>query len=338
MQGYTFSVVRHPIDTSVLTTPPELQLRNFQWSDIEALSRLLNDVGTHGHRDWPDSIQDLRADLEYPRVRPEENVVLAEIAGEVVGYAIVEPEQNIGRSVIGIGVCLANKGVYPGIHDREVATAESLLGWAIGPASEMAPLAHLATRDHETGLRDFVEQRGWKQVRKYLKLASESGPERVAAVIPTGFTVRTMLSLDELPELTQLQNESFKAHFGYSPNTEDEIRSRLLAPGASVDDVVMIHDGVDSGERLVAYCWTSTYERTGSKFGRIGMTGVLPEARGKGLGRAVSESGFNHLLEQGADAIELDVDSANAPAMNIYSSLGLTTRSEVDWWEKSLRG
>lgn len=338
MQGYTFSVARHPIDTSVLITSPELQLRNFQWSDIEALSRLLNDAGTHGHRDWPDGIQDLRADLEHPRVRPEENVVLAEIAGEVVGYAIVEPEQNIGRSVIGIGVCLTNKGAGPGIHDREVAAAESLLGWAIGHASEIAPLAHLATRDDETGLRIFVEQRGWKQIRKYLKLVSESGPARVAVVIPTGFTVRTMLGLDELPELTQLQNESFKTHFGYSPNTEDEIKSRLLAPGASVGDVVMIHDGVDSGERLVAYCWTSTNERAGSKFGRIGMTGVLPEARGQGLGRAISESGFNHLLEQGVDAIELDVDSTNVPAMNIYSSLGFTTRSEVDWWEKSLQG
>ena len=67
------------------------------------------------------------------------------------------------------------------------------------------------------------------------------------------------------------------------------------------------------------------------------MTGVLPEARGQGLGRAIAESGFNHLLGQGIDAIELDVDSTNAAAIKIYSSLGFTTRSEVDWWEKLLQ-
>jgi mycothiol synthase len=129
----------------------------------------------------------------------------------------------------------------------------------------------------------------------------------------------------------------FKEHFGFSPNTEDEIRSRLLAPGASVDDIVMIHD---SSEQLVAYCWTAVSERVveevGSKIGRIGMTGVLPAARSQGLGRAIAEAGFNHLLRRDVEAIELDVDSANAPAMRVYSSLGFTTISEVNWWELSL--
>ena len=34
--------------------------------------------------------------------------------------------------------------------------------------------------------------------------------------------------------------------------------------------------------------------------------------------------------------IELEVDSTNAPAIKIYTSLGFVTVSEVDWWEKSL--
>ena len=312
-----------------MTSLPELNIRNFEWSDIKALSRLLNDVGTHGHRDWPESVEALRADLEYPRVRPEENLVLAEIASEndaeIAGYAIVEPEQNIGRSVVGIAnIAEKNRADITGM----------LLDWATNRAAEFAPLAHLATRDHETGLSEYVERSGWGRVRKYLKLGSEPNLVAAPAVIPVGFTVRTMLGLDELPELTNLQNESFKAHFGFSPNTVDEIKARLLAPGARIDDVVLIHD---SGERLVAYCWTQTYERAGSKRGRIGMTGVLPDARGQGLGRAIAEWGFNHLLGQGIDAIELDVDSTNAPAIKIYSSLGFTTRSEVDWWERLLQ-
>ena len=65
------------------------------------------------------------------------------------------------------------------------------------------------------------------------------------------------------------------------------------------------------------------------------MTGVLPDARGQGLGRAIAESGYNHLLEKKVDLIELDVDSSNAPALKIYSSLGFNTSSSLVWWEKT---
>lgn len=322
-QAYTLPSARQQFDTKLVTTPPATQLRNFTWNDTEALRSLLDEIGIHGHRGWPRNPKEFRAELEYPRVQPQENVVLADFDGRLFGYAIVEPEQNIGRSVI--GVASAN------VMNRAESTG-ALLDWALKRASEFAPIAHLAIRDRETEMAAFVEGRGWKQVRKYLKL--ESRPDsRATAFIPEGFTVGTMRSLDQLPELTNLQNEAFKAHFGFSPNTEDEIRSRLAAPGASIDDVVMIHDGA---ERLVAYCWTVVHGPEGRKWGRIGMTGVLPGARGKGLGRAIAESGFNRLLDQDVRVIDLDVDSTNYPAIQIYSSLGFKAVSELDWWETSV--
>jgi mycothiol synthase len=307
-----------------LATQSELRLRNFEWCDTMALAGLLADVGAHGHRQWPESVEGVRSDLEYPRVQPEQNLVMAEVAGELVGYAIVEPEQNIGRSVVGIAAA-AEKNTE--------TLVEALLGWATSRAAEFTPIAHLATRDHETDLGEYVERNGWARVRKYLQLESRPGDSRAAGVVPTGFTLKEMVGLDELPELTNLQNQSFSTHFGYSPNTEDEIKSRLLAQGSSLDDVLLIRD---TGDRLVAYCWTQTRENSGSSFGRIGMTGVLPDVQGHGLGRAVAEAGFNHLVEQGVDLIELDVDSTNAPAIRIYSSLGFVTVSTVLWWEKTL--
>ena len=283
------------IGLNALTAPPQLQLRNFEWTDIQGFFSLLRNAGPHGHRDWPETLEGVRAELGYPRVQPEKNVAVAEVAGDNVadisGYAIVEPEQNIGRSVVGIaGTAEYNGDELSGL----------LLDWAVGRAGECTPLAHLATRDHETELSEYVERTGWSRVRKYLKLESGPRPARAAAVIPDGFTVRTMLSLEELPQLTTLQNEAFNEHFGFSPNTVDEIKALLLGPDASIDDIVFIHD---SAQRLVAYCWTQTGERAGTKFGRIGMTGVLPEVRGQGLGRAVAESGFNHLLGEGVDTI-----------------------------------
>ena len=316
--------IRHRIDQKALSTQSEIQLRNFKWSDTSALSGLLGDVGTHGHRQWPEGVEGLRFELEYPRVQPQQNLVLADAAGELVGYAIVEPEQNIERSVVGVATAAKKHG--EGLAGR-------LLDWTTERAAEFAPVAHLATREHERDLGEFVESIGWRRVRKYLKLECRPGSSRAAAVIPSGFTLRVMTGLDELTELTNLQNQSFSAHFGYSPNTDSEIKARLLAPGSGFDDVLLIRDADDL---LVAYCWTQTGEHAGPSFGRIGMTGVLPGAQGHGLGRAVAEAGFNHLLQRGVEVIELDVDSTNAPAIKIYTSLGFVTVSGVDWWEKSL--
>ncbi len=306
----------------ILPTQINIQLRSFKWSDIDALQLLLNDIGRHGHRDWPSNVDELRAELEYPRVQPKQNVALATNGDGVTGYAIVEPEVNIGRSVIGIGS-----------SKMGLAARKQLLDWATDRAKQEAPVAHLSTRDNETELEKLVEQLGWVKIRTYLKLELKTDITPASVTLPSGFSLRTMLGLDEVPELTYLQNEAFGQHFGYSPNTEDEIKERLLAPDTSVNDIVMIHD---SHEQLVAYCWTLTHDREGLKVGRIGMTGVLPSARKQGLGRSVAETGFNHLLRQDVDALELDVDSVNAPAIKIYSSLGFTTSSEVSWWERTL--
>jgi mycothiol synthase len=304
---------------SIQATP---QLRNFKWSDLESFLHLLNELGHHGHRDWASNIDDLRGDLEFPRVQPKKNIVLIKRDDEVAGYAIVEPETNIGRSVIGIGSTTAG-----------LAVRKQLMDWASNRAKQEAPIAHLSTRDNETELEKLVEQLGWVKVRQYLKLVTKSKLTPVKAFIPDGYSLRTMLGLDEVPELTYLQNAAFGEHFGYSPNTDDEITAHLLAPGASVDDIVMIHD---SHEQLVAYCWTQTQDREGMMVGRIGMTGVLPSARGQGLGRAIAEAGYNHLLKRNVDSMELDVDSVNAPAIQVYSSIGFERSSQVNWWERSL--
>jgi mycothiol synthase len=305
-----------------LTTQTNPQLRTFKWSDLDSLQRLLNDIGRHGHRDWPSNVAELRAELEFPRVQPERNIALAVGGDEATGYAIVEPEQNISRSVIGIGS-----------RTFGLAARNQLLEWATEHARHEASIVHLSTRDNESEFEQLVEQFGWAKVRQYLKLTVTSGIKIAEAAIPAGFSLRTMLGLDEVPELTYLQNEAFNEHFGYSPNTEDEIVARLLAPDTSVDDIVMIHD---SHEQLIAYCWTLTQNREGKKIGRIGMAGVLPSARKQGLGRAIAVAGFNHLVKQDVVALELDVDSQNTPAIRVYSGLGFTTASQVNWWELSL--
>lgn len=315
---------------NAFTSSSELQLRNFEWCDLEQLLRLLVSVGKHGHREWPENVRTLRLELESPRVQPDRNMVVVSTGNDLVGYALVEPEPNISRSVVDLAD-ISNDSEFH--TSTELPITKMLLEWASKHASEFAPTMHLATRERQSDLASLIEQSGWNRIRQYLKLESPVNPLPAPAAVPEGFTVRTMLDLEEVMELTRLQNESFRTHFGYSPNTENEIRSQLEAPNNSIDDVVMLRD---SNERLVAYCWTTKSNKLGKTVGRIGMIGVAPNAQARGYGRAVAESGFNHLIKQGVNQIDLDVDSVNTAAIKIYASLGFTTTDKVDWWENAI--
>jgi ribosomal protein S18 acetylase RimI-like enzyme len=66
------------------------------------------------------------------------------------------------------------------------------------------------------------------------------------------------------------------------------------------------------------------------------MTGVHPDYRSMGLGRAVVAAGMEYLKAKEVDGIELEVDSENAPARTMYLSLGFRKIGQTQWYEKRL--
>ena len=66
------------------------------------------------------------------------------------------------------------------------------------------------------------------------------------------------------------------------------------------------------------------------------MLGILPEHRGKGLGRCALAAGLTYLESRGIEAVDLTVDSENAEACALYDSAGFKIHSTTDWYEKKL--
>ena len=63
------------------------------------------------------------------------------------------------------------------------------------------------------------------------------------------------------------------------------------------------------------------------------MVGVLPERQSGGLGRIVTRAGIAQLIELGAPALEITVDSENPPAIRVYESLGFTLDWRSFWYQ-----
>ena len=79
-------------------------------------------------------------------------------------------------------------------------------------------------------------------------------------------------------------------------------------------------------DRLSAVCRTLELPGDdGRQRGEIGIVGLLPEWRGRGLGRQLLRWGVEHLRAAGYDEIELSVEARNAPARS-SSTAGKASR------------
>ena len=103
--------------------------------------------------------------------------------------------------------------------------------------------------------------------------------------------------------------------------------------------VNMSHQGICfllDGEKAAGYCWTCLVPVNGSLRGVIGMIGVVPDYRGRGISRSILIAGMEALRSQNVADIGLQVDSSNTPGVRLYTSIGFRKVGELNWLERRL--
>ena len=301
-----------------------IDIRAFQWDDLETVTRLFNSInGTEGTAMESD-VDLMRQTLGQPSVAPENDLRVALVGTDIVGFYLLYREVPIDRVVAVGGVLDEFRG--SGIGRR-------LLRAAIEQVERIgAGVLHIQASADAQDARHLLESEGFERVKSYWQMRWE-GDDLPSLALRPGFQLKPFsLDRDEAM-LTELQNDAFGEHWGFCPNTVEEIVARVRIKITDPDGIIFVMDG----NRPAGYNWTLRYENSYGKVGVVSMTGVHPSYRGNGLGTAVVVSGMQYLKDQGVDAIELEVDSENTPARELYLKLGYRQVSRSVWYERRFR-
>ncbi|MHB8218882.1 MAG: mycothiol synthase [Acidimicrobiales bacterium] len=158
----------------------------------------------------------------------------------------------------------------------------------------------------------FAVQREIHQLRITLPLGDE-----VRSTSPSVAVRAFRPGIDDAAWLT-LNNRAFAGHPEQGDWDLDLLREREAQTWFDPAGL-LLHE---SEGRLAASCWTKVHGTGDSALGEIYVIAVDPAFQGRGLGRALTVAGLDHLASRGLHTGMLYVDDSNMTARHLYRALG----------------
>jgi len=182
--------------------------------------------------------------------------------------------------------------------------------------------------DHAS--RASVEASGFRAVDTRLTLRRTVGPP-VAAVEDVPIRQAAASDAHALGALARQshRNTRFYADGGFDRDRCDELYAVWLVQALSEDDAIVfaaVDDGVVTG-------YFSLHQLSSPEC-RVGLVAVAPEARGRGVGRALMAAAVRSAAQHGAKEMSVVTQGDSTVAVHYYESAGFRpVRAEV-WYHR----
>ncbi|MDX3065147.1 mycothiol synthase [Streptomyces sp. ND04-05B] len=232
--------------------------------------------------------------------------------GVLAGYAQLEDTDPVEAPAAELVVHPAHRGHG---HGRALgaallaATGKRLRAWAHGGKPAARHLAQVL------GLSLFRELR---QLRRPLGSLDIAEP-----VLPPGVTVRTFVPGQDDAAWLAVNSAAFAHHPEQGSLAQRDLDDRKAEPWFDPKGFFLAErDGA-----IIGFHWTKVHAE--EELGEVYVVGVLPDAQGGGLGKALTAIGLRHLAALGLPTAMLYVDADNPAALSVYERMGFATH-EVD--------
>ena len=173
-----------------------------------------------------------------------------------------------------------------------------------------------------------LERAGFAVDRYFYRMSASVDRELPAPVVPNGFSIRPLAGDSEVEPWVAAFNGAFADHHDPPTTTVDEKRRRMTESSYLPDADLVV---VDSDGRFVGVGRNSSEKLAdGGEKGWVNSVALLPEARAKGLGRALLLTSMAALKRAGFARVHLSVDADNhSGALQLYTSAGFVIDSRM---------
>jgi mycothiol synthase len=290
------------------------ELREPQPDDAAAIAELLNQ---HAQAAFGE-IEIAEAEVRHWFTLPEIWIRVAERDGRPVGYVDAVPRGRDGATEIDVRAL-----------DRDAA--EVLVQATI--ARTRTPIARLVVQGDDAILKQVVEEDGWRPVRRSYQMRIELGDDMPEPRWPDGISVRALEPGDER-RVHEANSLAFADDWNFRPQPFDQWRNDVFGRDNVDHSLSWL---AEDAERLAGYSLNAWHFSDDPEFGWVGILGVLPHHRRRGLGTALLQQSFREFRGRGATRVGLGVDAQNVTgAVGVYEQAGMHVHRLNVTYEKEL--
>jgi mycothiol synthase len=140
---------------------------------------------------------------------------------------------------------------------------------------------------------------------------------------PEGIRVRTFEAARDAYTWLALHNHTFAEHPEQSTWDASDLQARFEQPWFDAGDFFIGEDATTA--EMLGFCWVKL-PTDSAQPGEIYIVGVAPGARGRGLGRYLTQLGLAHMRQRERPGGMLYVEADNERALAMYAALGFEVR------------
>ena len=309
---------------------PGLRLRAFAGdADFPAMAQVANANFIANGMQIVRTADDLRAEYAgFKRCDPAHDVVLAEVHGELVGYA-----RSMGWWTLEDGSLVQGHlgHVLPAWRRRGVGSA--LLRWLEARQREIATdypgapayLHHAFVTEGEAVRAAFLLQRGYVAQRHFQEMRRATLDDLPAFALPEGFEVRPVQP-EHLRAIFDAHMQALKGSWGVAPPRPGDFENWCTLPSFQ-PDLWQVAWHVETGQvagQVKPWIDARQNEALGRRRGYTEFISVGAPWRRRGIARALVVRALRAQREAGMTESELGVDS-NSPygASRVYEACGV---------------
>lgn len=288
----------------------------------------------------PETLASELAHAEPGRWVPEQDLVVVEIDGRVVGWSQrdIRVESASGARI------LAHRGLLiPEVRRHGIGTAlfrhneAALVARAAAAPAPGAVLLDTWTAAGMAGANALCEREGYRPVRYFFDMVRPTLDDLPEATLPDGLEIRAVTTTDEALRVLRATDEAFRDHWGHVPATAQDDRRYLEDPRQDIGLWQVAWDA----DQVAGVTLPLIDETDNARFGRwrgwLDAIAVRRPWRRRGVARALIVAGLRALRDRGLESAILGVDTENETgALGLYERTGFVVSARFTVWRKEV--